>query len=123
VRLDDPGVAAQFADDFEELWTTRSVRRSGHVSPTWTEPAPGLRVRPYFTPGRAAKLVHEIGQRIATARRRLLVCSPVLTSGPVLASLGEALDRPGLAIVGCYDATPMAEVVHQWAQKPTSGWT
>lgn len=122
VRLDDPGVAGLYSADFEELWSTRSVRRSGHIAPTWFEPEPGLRVRPYFTPGRAAKLVHEIAQRVATAQRRLRVCSPVVTSGPVLASLAEALSRPDLDLAGCYDRTQMDEVMRQWAQRPQSSW-
>lgn len=122
LRLDDPGVAGLYLADFEELWETRSVRRSGHQTPAWFEPEPGLRVRPYFTPARASKLVHEIAQRIATARRRLRVCSPVLTSGPVLASLAEALGRPELDLAGCYDATQMDEVMSQWARKSASAW-
>jgi phosphatidylserine/phosphatidylglycerophosphate/cardiolipin synthase-like enzyme len=122
LRLDDPGVADLYRADFEELWATREVRRSGRQPATWFEPEPGLRVRPYFTPGRAAKLVHEIAQRIATAGRRLRVCSPVVTSGPVLASLAEALGRPGLDLAGCCDGTQMDEVMRQWARRPESSW-
>ena len=122
VRLDDPGVAGAYLEDFDELWATRSVQRSGYLAPAWFEPEPDLRVRPYFTPGRAAKLVHEIAQRVATAERRLRICSPVVTSGPVLASLAEALARPGLDAAGCYDRTQMHEVMRQWAQRPESAW-
>ncbi len=122
LRLDHPGVADLYRADFEELWETRSVRRSGHQPTTWFEPEPGLRLRPYFTPARAAKLVHEVAQRIATATRRVRVCSPVVTSGPVLASLAEALARPGLDLAGCYDRTQMDEVMWQWAHKPASSW-
>jgi phosphatidylserine/phosphatidylglycerophosphate/cardiolipin synthase-like enzyme len=121
VRLDHPGVAALYRADFDELWETRSVRRSGHQQPAWFE-ADGPRVRAYFTPGRAAKLVHEIAQRIATASRRLRICSPVVTSGPVLASLTERLGAPGLDLAGCYDRTQMEEVMRQWARRPASEW-
>jgi phosphatidylserine/phosphatidylglycerophosphate/cardiolipin synthase-like enzyme len=122
LQLADPGVAASYLADFEELWETRTVRRSGRQAPAWFEPEPGLRVRAHFTPGRAQKLVHEIAQRIAGASRRLRVCSPVVTSGPVLASLAEALPRPGLDAVGCYDRTQMREVLRQWARRPESTW-
>jgi phosphatidylserine/phosphatidylglycerophosphate/cardiolipin synthase-like enzyme len=122
VRLDDPGVAELYRADFEELWETRLVRRSGHPPPTWFEPEPGQRVRAYFTPARAPKLVHEIAQRIATATRRVRVCSPVVTSGPVLASLAEALGRAGLDLAGCHDRTQMEEVMRQWARRPASTW-
>lgn len=122
LRLDDPDVAVLYRADFEELWETRLVRRSGHQPTGWFEPEPGLRVRTYFTPARAPKLVHEIAQRIATARRRVRVCSPVVTSGPVLASLAEALGRPDLDLAGCCDGTQMDEVLRQWRRRPESGW-
>ncbi|HEY4026021.1 MAG TPA: phospholipase D-like domain-containing protein [Candidatus Dormibacteraeota bacterium] len=122
LQLDDPGIADCYLADFEELWETRTVHRTGRQPHTWSEPEPGLRVRAYFTPAGASHLVHEIAQRIATARRRVRVCSPVLTSGPVLASLAEALARPGLDLVGCYDRTQMHEVMRQWARRPESSW-
>jgi phosphatidylserine/phosphatidylglycerophosphate/cardiolipin synthase-like enzyme len=122
VSLDDRGVAGHYAANFEELWNDPSVRRSGHQLPAWYELRGGVRVRPYFTPGRAEKLVHEIAQRIATARRRIRICSPVVTSGPILASLSEALGRPGLEISGCYDRTQMTEVCRQWSAQPRSAW-
>jgi phosphatidylserine/phosphatidylglycerophosphate/cardiolipin synthase-like enzyme len=122
VRVEDQRVAAAFRDNFEELWRERSVQRSGHQPPTWWELSGGVRLRAYFTPGRAEKLVHEIAQRIATARRRIAICSPVLTSGPILASLAETIGRAGLEIVGCYDATQMEEVERQWARLPQSSW-
>jgi phosphatidylserine/phosphatidylglycerophosphate/cardiolipin synthase-like enzyme len=122
IQLGDPGVADAYRADFEELWETRVVRRSGHGAPTWFEPEPGVRVRAHFTPGGARKLVHEIAQRIAGASRRLRLCSPVVTSGPVLASLAEALPRPGLDAAGCYDRTQMDEVLRQWARRPESAW-
>jgi phosphatidylserine/phosphatidylglycerophosphate/cardiolipin synthase-like enzyme len=122
LRVQDERVASAFRDNFEELWRERSVQRSGHQPPTWWDLPAGARVRAYFTPGRAEKLVHEIAQRIAVARRRIGICSPVLTSGPILASLAEAIGRTGLEIGGCYDATQMEEVERQWAQLPQSAW-
>jgi phosphatidylserine/phosphatidylglycerophosphate/cardiolipin synthase-like enzyme len=50
------------------------------------------------------------------------ICSPVITSGPILASLNEALGRPGLEISGCYDQTQMNEVCRQWSGQPRSAW-
>jgi phosphatidylserine/phosphatidylglycerophosphate/cardiolipin synthase-like enzyme len=122
VRLASPEVAAAYLADFEELWETRAVQRSGHPSPAWCEVAPGLRARAYFTPRRAEKLVHEIAQRIGTASRRVRICSPVLTSGPVLATLAERLAGGGLDIGGCYDRTQMDEVERQWSRNPASAW-
>jgi phosphatidylserine/phosphatidylglycerophosphate/cardiolipin synthase-like enzyme len=122
VRLADPAIADAYQANFEELWATGLVRRSGHQQPVWSEPQPGLRVRAFFTPGRAQKLVHEIAQRIATVSGRLRICSPVLTSGPILASLAEVISRGALDVRGCYDRTQMEEVDRQWSQKPASAW-
>jgi phosphatidylserine/phosphatidylglycerophosphate/cardiolipin synthase-like enzyme len=40
----------------------------------------------------------------------------------VLASLAEALARPGLDLAGCYDRTQMDEVMRQWAKRAESSW-
>lgn len=122
VRLAEPALAAAYAANFEELLQQRSVRHSGQQEPEWQQPAPDLRLRAFFTPGRSAKLVHEIAQRLALARRRIRICSPVLTSGPVLASLAEMIGRPGLDIAGCFDATQMDEVRYQWESRSQSAW-
>lgn len=122
VRVDDGQVASAYLANFEELWEKRSVQRSGHQPPAWCDVRPGLRIRAYFTPGRAEKLVHEIAQRIATARRRVWICSPVVTSGPILGTLSEVLGRPGLELGGCYDETQMEQVQRQWASQPQSVW-
>ncbi len=122
VRLAEPVIAAAYATNFEELFQQRSVEGSGREAPEWREPRPDLRLRAFFTPGRAKKLVHEIAERMALARRRIRICSPVLTSGPVLASLAETIDRQGPDIAGCFDETQMAEVRHQWRSHPRSAW-
>src|SRR2546429_1433856 len=51
VRLDDPVVAAGFTADFEELWTTRSLRRSGRQPATWAGWRPGSGSAPTSRPG------------------------------------------------------------------------
>lgn len=122
VRVHGAALAAAYAANFEELWQERSVQRSGHQQPQWSQLGPGLRARAYFTPGRSAKLVHELAQRIASARRRVRICSPVITSGPILGTLAEALQRPGLDLGGCFDRTQMDEVERQWGQQERSAW-
>jgi hypothetical protein len=65
-----------------------------------------------FTPGEGPAVLKEIVGAIAAARDRLYVASVVLSSGPVLAALSEAIDR-GLPLGGLYDGPPM-EVERQW---------
>ncbi|MGH7776546.1 MAG: phospholipase D-like domain-containing protein, partial [Candidatus Dormibacterales bacterium] len=68
--------------------------------------------------------VHAIARRIHAARRRIRICSPVITSGPVLGTLAELLEAvpAGLSIGGAFDGTQMREVMAQWAGSGTAGW-
>ena len=114
VRIDSPEIAALYRQDFEELWETRQVVRSGRESVEWLETA-GVPLRVFFTPKRAPKLVHAIADSIYSAERRIRVCSPVVTSGPILASLAD-LHHDNLDIRGVVDATQMQEVLADWAR-------
>jgi phosphatidylserine/phosphatidylglycerophosphate/cardiolipin synthase-like enzyme len=124
LRVDAPELAAVYRANFENLWTWRQVQVSGRQRPEWFDLGTGVAARPYFTPGRAEKLVHELSQRIATARRRVRICSPVMTSGPVLGTLADIVQRgfEGIDIKGVFDATQMAEVRHQWSQNTQASW-
>jgi phosphatidylserine/phosphatidylglycerophosphate/cardiolipin synthase-like enzyme len=118
-------VAAAYLANFEELWTTRDVARSGHFSPGWTtveQPSGAASLRPFFSPGRAEKMVHELARRIGNASRRVRVCSPVITSGPILGTLAEVVQRPGLDVRGVYDVTQMDQVRRQWRENGRSTW-
>ena len=123
VRIENAAVAAAFASDFAELWAKREVAPTGHYRPEWIEVDSTLRARPYFTPYRAPKLVHEIAQRLHTATRRIRICSPVLTDGPILGTLAQMV-QDGLKVdaKGIFDATQMAEVRYQWSQNPLASW-
>jgi phosphatidylserine/phosphatidylglycerophosphate/cardiolipin synthase-like enzyme len=66
-----------------------------------------------FAPEQSPAIVKEIVGAIAAARRRLLVASVVLSSGPILAALSEAIDR-GLQLGGIYDGPQMDQVRRQW---------
>jgi phosphatidylserine/phosphatidylglycerophosphate/cardiolipin synthase-like enzyme len=121
VRVLSNEVAAAFQEDFEQLWTTRNVAASGKFSAPWVE-LPGIRLRPFFSPGRGQKMSHEIANRVAAATRRVRIASPVITSGPVLGTLAELIKSPRSDLQGIYDRTQMAEVQHQWSQNQLSGW-
>jgi len=120
--LASPDVAATFEQNFSELWQNPVVAISGRISSPWQTLADSTRVRVYFCPGRGLKLVHAMARSIASAQRRIRVCSPVLTSGPVLGTLAEVIDHGGVDISGVYDATQMDEVQHQWGEQSTSAW-
>jgi phosphatidylserine/phosphatidylglycerophosphate/cardiolipin synthase-like enzyme len=117
-----PELAAAFTQNFEELWARPVVALSGRVSAGWIQLDGNVRVRPYFCPGRALKLVHAMSRSIDSAEKRIRVCSPVITSGPILGTLTEVLQRGTVDVSGVYDATQMDEVQRQWADEPTASW-
>ena len=49
------------------------------------------------------------------------IASPVLTAGPVLATLNEVLSERRVDVTGVVDATQVAQVFGQWAPTP-SAW-
>lgn len=115
-------VATDYRADFDELWQRPVVATSGRISSPWTSLVDGTQVRPYFCPGRAMKLVHAMARSLATARKRIRICSPVITSGPILGTLAEICEHPGIDIAGVYDATQMDEVQHQWSAQAGAAW-
>jgi phosphatidylserine/phosphatidylglycerophosphate/cardiolipin synthase-like enzyme len=115
-------LAAAYHANFEELWQKPVVATSGRISAGWSTLADGTEVRPYFCPGRADKLVHAMARSLSTAQKRIRICSPVITSGPILGTLAEVVERPGVDIAGVYDATQMDEVQRQWGSQATASW-
>jgi phosphatidylserine/phosphatidylglycerophosphate/cardiolipin synthase-like enzyme len=98
------------------------VAESGHFTAPWLTLVDTTRLRPYFCPGRGLKLVHEMARSISSATRRIRICSPVITSGPILGALGEAVQHSKADISGVYDATQMDEVQRQWSTQDTASW-
>jgi phosphatidylserine/phosphatidylglycerophosphate/cardiolipin synthase-like enzyme len=122
VTLDSAELAPRFTADFEQLWETRVVARSGKV-PTDAVRVGDIPVRPWFCPGRGEQLAHRIAKAISCARRRVLIASPVLTSGAVLQALAQKVASGSAAeIAGVVDQTQIDEVFGQWAQQATVAW-
>src|SRR5438445_6364058 len=122
VTVESGDIAADFAANFKELWDKPVVAMSGRISSPWSTLADGIQVRPYFCPGRSLKLVHAMSRSIASAQKRIRICSPVITSGPILGTLAEVVQRAKVDIAGVYDATQMDEVQHQWAAQGGATW-
>jgi phosphatidylserine/phosphatidylglycerophosphate/cardiolipin synthase-like enzyme len=117
VTADSPAVAARYRDDFEQLWTTRDVSRSGKLD---TAPVDGLRA--WFCPGRGEKLAHRIAKAIGSARRRIRIASPVITSAPILGTLAQVASDGKVDLAGVVDATQVAEVFEQWRENGNVDW-
>jgi phosphatidylserine/phosphatidylglycerophosphate/cardiolipin synthase-like enzyme len=118
VTVDSQPLAARYRDDFEQLWTTRVVARSGKVD---TSPvADGLRA--WFCPGRGEKLAHRIAKAIGSARRRVRIASPVISSAPILGTLAQVASDGKVDLAGVVDATQIAEVLAQWHENGNAEW-
>jgi phosphatidylserine/phosphatidylglycerophosphate/cardiolipin synthase-like enzyme len=115
--VDSHAIAQRYAEDFGQLWRTKRVARSGKVS---SERADGIRA--WFSPKRGEKLAHQIAHAIAGAERRVRIASPVITSGPILGTLAEAVDDGRVDLAGVVDNTQVNEVLAQWAGNPIKTW-
>ena len=114
-------VARAYLADFEQLWTTGSVAASGNVD---ADPVAvgNAGVRAWFTPGRGTSLAHRIASRIDRAERRVRVCSPVITSGPILGTLAQVASDGRLDVAGCVDGPQTDQVILQWHANGNSAW-
>jgi phosphatidylserine/phosphatidylglycerophosphate/cardiolipin synthase-like enzyme len=113
-------IAAAYLHNFEELWETSNVARSGHGEP---EPVAvgGATVRAWFCPGHGEELAHRIGHAIYCARH-VRIASPVISSGPILGTLAQVVSDRRADVAGVVDATQIAQVLAQWDENGNSEW-
>ncbi|HEU5363021.1 MAG TPA: phospholipase D-like domain-containing protein [Gaiellaceae bacterium] len=110
-------VAKSYRIDFDQLWATGDVEKSGFVDPRDFDG-----IRPWFTPGHGEDLSARIAKLIRRARRRVRICSPVITTGPVLGTLAQVISDRSVDLSGCVDVTQIREVVHQWSENGNVSW-
>jgi phosphatidylserine/phosphatidylglycerophosphate/cardiolipin synthase-like enzyme len=106
-------LASYYAKDFNDLWSRGKIVDSTGARDTGTVRLNDVPVTVAFTPGESPAVLKEIVGAIAAAQSRLYVGSVVLSSGPILAALSEAIDR-GLPLAGLYDGPQMDQVERQW---------
>ncbi len=106
-------LASYYVRDFTDLWSRGKIVESTGHHDTGTVSVNDVPVTVAFTPGESPAVLKEIVGAIAAARNRLYVASVVLSSGPILAALSEAIDR-GVPLAGLYDGPQMDQVERQW---------
>jgi phosphatidylserine/phosphatidylglycerophosphate/cardiolipin synthase-like enzyme len=79
-------------------------------------------VRPWFCPKRGEKLAHRIAHAIGSARRRIRIASPVITSAPILGTLAQVAADGHVDVSGVVDVTQIREVIGQWRENGNVGW-
>jgi len=108
-------IAQSYTRNFGELWERQRVAGTGEYTPEPVDVA-GTSTRVLFSPGRGRRLAHRIAGAVGRAERRIRICSPVMTSGTVIATLAEIATAGHVDVAGVLDATQMAEVRWQWQQ-------
>ena len=121
VRAESEAVAAAFGANFEELWSTRDVDKTGRHEPR-TIDVGGREVRVWFTPGQGEDLSHRIARALGRARTRIRIASPVITAGPVLGTLAQLAAEGRIDVRGVVDRTQMDQVIYQWRTNGRSAW-
>jgi phosphatidylserine/phosphatidylglycerophosphate/cardiolipin synthase-like enzyme len=121
VTVESPAVAAAYAHDFSQLWDRSSVAGSGDFD---VQPARvgSAAVHAWFCPGRGEALAERIAETIGSAKRRVRIASPVLTSAPVLTALAKVSADRAVDLAGVIDGTQIEEVYGQWAENEHSRW-
>jgi phosphatidylserine/phosphatidylglycerophosphate/cardiolipin synthase-like enzyme len=114
-------VAADYARNFEELWSARDVDKTGFEEPR-TLNLEGRQTRAWFTPGHGEELSHRIARAIGRARERVRIASPVLTAGPVIGTLAEVAAEARVDVRGVVDRTQLEQVFQQWRDNGRSAW-
>ena len=117
-----PQLAAEFAQNFEELWRERDVDRTGHRGPAHALASTGNRCGPGSRPGHGEELSHRIAHAIGRARERVRIASPVLTAGPVIGTLAEVAAEAKVDVRGVVDRTQLEQVFQQWRDNGRSAW-
>ena len=121
LTVDSPELAEAYTIGFEQLWESGDVLKSGRVEPRRVQVGETL-VRPWFCPGEGEALSHRVAKAIGRAKRRVRICSPVITSGPILGTLAQVASDGKVDLAGCVDLTQIREVIGQWRTNGVSGW-
>jgi phosphatidylserine/phosphatidylglycerophosphate/cardiolipin synthase-like enzyme len=75
-----------------------------------------------FSPGGGRRITRRIAGAVHRAQKRVRVCSPVITAGPILGALAEIATEGKVDLSGVCDATQMHEVLGQWHSNAESSW-
>ncbi len=125
VTIPSADLAAAYTEDFEQLWQQKHVIGTGTFDDQparLTYKGEPLAVRALFAPGRGRSIGHLVARRIAQATTRVRICSPVVTSGPILSTLAEVLDDQRCDTRITVDGPQMHEAVEQWERDGRASW-
>jgi phosphatidylserine/phosphatidylglycerophosphate/cardiolipin synthase-like enzyme len=122
VTVESSDLAAAYTQDFDQLWTKRHLEHTGTFDDEPATLVGGTRVRALFSPGRGRKMGQLVATRIGQARERIRICSPVITSSPILGTLAEVLDDETCDALITVDGPQMAQALEQWRNDGRAAW-
>jgi phosphatidylserine/phosphatidylglycerophosphate/cardiolipin synthase-like enzyme len=121
VTIESHEIAYAYTLAFEQLWDGGVVEGTGRVDPR-PEDVGAARVRAWFCPEHGEALSHRVAKHIGKARERVRIASPVLSSGPILATLVEVVNEGRCDVAGVIDDTQVDQVFDQWRTNGVSAW-
>ena len=121
VTVESHEIAYAYSLAFGQLWEGGTVEGSGNVDPR-PEDVGAARIRAWFCPEHGEALSHRVAKHIGKARERVRIASPVLTSGPILATLVEVVNESRCNVAGVIDDTQVDQVFGQWRSNGVSEW-
>jgi phosphatidylserine/phosphatidylglycerophosphate/cardiolipin synthase-like enzyme len=124
LQLPSPELAAHYRADFEQVWAGHSAysgRGAGGPAELVFDGQP-MPADVWFAPIEGPAMAHAAATLIARARQRIVIASPVLTSGSVLGVLSDVVSRGAVPVRGIIDRTQMDEVRQQWGAEPQVAW-
>lgn len=125
VVVHDAPLAHAFTRNFEQLWQREAVEGTGSFDdapdPLVYRGSP-MHARALFAPGRGRAIGQLHATRIGRATRRVRLCSPVLTSAPILATLAELVDDRACDVQIVVDGPMMQRALDQWARDGRAEW-
>jgi phosphatidylserine/phosphatidylglycerophosphate/cardiolipin synthase-like enzyme len=121
VTVNSHEIAYAYMLAFDELWQSGEVAHSGNVDPR-PEDVGSANVRAWFCPEHGDALSHRVAKHLGKARERIRIASPVLSSGPILATLVEVVNERRCPVAGVIDDTQVDEVFGQWRTNGVSEW-
>jgi phosphatidylserine/phosphatidylglycerophosphate/cardiolipin synthase-like enzyme len=119
LQIDSPELCRYYETDFSELWQRGDIATTGEHDRGTVAIGPS-QVEVAFSPGEGPAIDHLIAHLIGRARRRLKMCSMLITSGTILGALNDVLHHNRVQEYGgVYDRTQMEGVFGQWRGQPS----
>jgi phosphatidylserine/phosphatidylglycerophosphate/cardiolipin synthase-like enzyme len=118
-------LAAAYTTDFQQLWNRREVEGTGRLDDlpaTLSYRNAPFHVRALFSPERGRNMSALVARRIGEAKKRVHICSPVITSSPILGTLADVVHENRVDLRITVDAPQMQQAERQWERDGRSAW-